>query len=639
MMIPIGNRSQWTFSGWLRINCDPVPPHRVGVAQASDGTLVHYRVGRTTGRESRGVDFLIENLPPGEVLHVDIEDSKHSDEPAPALPPDLMAWFGGAPTLGGVPFAFMGAEVDGAGFRSTWLMRFGNSFGAELWTHWIPGQPWCCAELRIVSTNLATTQMTELLAPGLALAFGDAIVLVPGLDASPNGSTIISFGEDVIADGQGKATLPVLFGWARHLGSDPGAQVHAFAALAERGVSGIGIETLWPLLGNPRLPADFNAQSWRNARLSESVRRLHTWERAVVGPNPRSGDTGAQEDQIFKGGECYGPDGVGAEEISVLGAYKLTSRPCHFMEASLAIVDFDVHSQAAIWAGRPYFHVPDKLGKERGLSTWETHGWEGPDDEHNMHNRLFAACRLRDSDALQKELAHQAHNYLGMYRVEPASLPYLSIPFSARSTLYEGLLVHHLYEALMDRDLAARVLRRAFERVLKVIVPAYVNLADDVWDWRRDDRIGPGWRWMPWQQACGSFGLDLMSEILKLPEGRKVALRAALAVLRDAFVKVGGYWTTKDVVPADPAEVPFGAYDWFGNPMAIATILRNLPTHGQAREVWNQYLTHAVSERDLAWLVPGIEGSKKTCRITSARLHEFVAANGGAVPRAQRGQP
>jgi hypothetical protein len=51
------------------------------------------------------------------------------------------------------------------------------------------------------------------------------------------------------------------------------------------------------------LPASFDREAWLRKHYQESVRRLRTTEAPVVGVVPNSGVSGAQEDQLFVGGE------------------------------------------------------------------------------------------------------------------------------------------------------------------------------------------------------------------------------------------------------------------------------------------------------------------------------------------------
>jgi hypothetical protein len=603
MSVILANRSEFPFAGFVRVNCDPVPPHQRGIVK-HDRQEITYFVGRQTGRKSRGVDFKVALLP-GQEIKLDLSTSVETTRKPPRPPEHVKTWFSGSPTINGAPFADPVMTTDGAGIRLLYLARVGTTFLLKLWVHWIPGQSWCSGELLIVSSSSFSTLMTEPL-PALLLAWGDAQVLVPGLVApGPIVGTYVSIGDDIVADGAGRP-MPVTFAWPQDQAADGVIDEATINAVANLGVTGIGVDELWPGLGNPYTSHDIEPQKWRDARLGESVRRLFTWEPALLGPNRNSRDSGAQEDQVFKGGECFLGSGVGAETITYLADLKRWARPCHFYEQNGRVVDVDDHPNLAYWDSRPYLYVPDWLGKERGLSLEESHGWHGADDEHFLLNRQAAGARLIDSDVLQEELRHQAMIYLGMFRVDPERLPYLSIPFAARTTCWEGLLVYHCFHNLADRALADRVLVRAKDRVNEVIVPAYQSIPGAVWDWRRDDRIGPGMRWMPWQQAAGSFGLDLMSQLVDSPDGRKVAFKAAQAVMRDAAVKIGGQWTFRDVIAADGAEVPTGAYDWFGCPLAVATVLRNDRRDEKARSVWAQYMQQATNAQDFAWLCPGM---------------------------------
>jgi hypothetical protein len=601
-VVQLANRTNVPFDGWVRCVCDPVPPHRVGTAQASDGQTVAYMVGRPTGRVSRAIDLKV-RLAPGQRMKLDLAASKGNERKEKPVKTPMDS--GTSPTIGGGQFALISVTPDGAGWSAEWRARIGATLVVKLWLHENTGEPWARGEVAWWSSNPSSPTMAESPPAAFGLGFGGAQVLVAGL-ATPEQS--LAQPDDWYADGQGRI-LPVTFYWPSQQ-ADTASEQQSLAALHSFGIGAVGVMTLWPGIGNPLLPTDLEPQEWTNARMPESVRRLHTFEAAVVGPNKHSDDSGRQEDQVFKRGEPMLANGAGAEWVAVLAAYKMAARPCHHYELDGSPIDVKNHGDLAYWDGRPYGHSPagNMLGKPRGLSIEEAHGWWGPDVEHNLNNTLAAACRLVDSQASQELLRHQALIYLATYRVEKSDLPYLSMPFASRATCWEGLLIYHCWHHLADRDLAQRVFDRAKERISKVIVPAYKGIPGDVWDWRRDDRIGPGIRYIPWQEACGAYGLDVMAELVGNDAGREIALRAALAMLRDAYLKVGDEWTTRDVVPQDgTVEHYIGAYDWFGMPLAVATVLRHDPKHAQARSIWNQLRQTAVTVTDYSWLAPGIK--------------------------------
>lgn len=599
------NNSPVPFEGFVRAVCDPVPPHRIGVVEMPDGTLAPYFVGRQVGRDARAVDLKV-SLPAGKRIEVDLAKSKAGDFERPPLPAsDIFAWFGGDVKIGAQQFTLRSLDFDGAGYSAHMFARTGRMLAVDLWVHWIPTQPFASGEVLVTASNPSVPDMGEQIPADFVLQFGDALTVIPGLRAH----TPIMGTNTYLADGQARA-LPCTFVWPRHVTTPEGWA--SFGAMAGGFVHALGVSRLLPQ-GNPMVPATLDPVVWANERRIESIRRLHTFEEPLCGPKPFSGITGSQEDQTVKRGEPMLPSGEHAAWIAYLGALKVAARPCHHREESGEPVDIDTHPQLAYWNGRPFFpHFPDALGKPRGISMSEAHGWSGPDVEHTIYSTLATACRLRDSSACQALLEAQAYVYLSQWHVDRARYPNHSVPYQSRATCWEGFMVQFCEINLSNRELARRVAERGRARVRQVIVPAYANAAGDVWNWIRDDRLGPGYRWMPWQQACGSYGLDAMSELLDVPEGRKVALKAARAVLRDAYWHDGQRWHVRDVVAADGAAVPSDGYFWFGSPMAVAVVLRHEPKDSQARSIWKQLMQEAVTVNDFAWLAPEVTATGDT---------------------------
>lgn len=75
----------------------------------------------------------------------------------------------------------------------------------------------------------------------------------------------------------------------------------------------------------------------------------------------------------------------------------------------------------------------------------------------------------------------------------------------------------------------------------------------------------------------------------------------------NAFVKVNGQWTTRDVGVVDQEPHPgTGFYDLFGTPLALAVILRHEPQHEQVREAWEQVKARATAQKHVQWVAPGV---------------------------------
>lgn len=600
--VTVANRSQFPFEGCVRVVCDPVPETRVGVVAAPDGQLVPFFVGQPTGANARAIDLRL-RIPAGKEITLNLKAGKVLDKQRAARPKNDNDWFGGPPMLGGAPMAFVRIEPDGIGYACEWRARFGRMLLAKLWMHWNPSEPWAKAELLVVASAPTVPDMTEAIPDNFGLTFGDAQTLCLGCNEPERA---IMPKTDVFADGQGRA-LPVTFVWHRLMAADSLTQQQSVAAMHSGAVSGIGVSSLYPKLGNPLIPSDFNAQAWADARRGRAIAVMHTFDSAVLGPNRNSRNTGEQEDQLFRGNEALVAGGVGAELIQYYSVLKMWARPSNHFEVNGQLVDVNTRPNLAYWDGRPYSatFALESLGKTRGLSVGEANAWWGPDDEHWCTSRLAATCRLMYSPACQELLRSQALIYLAQNRVEPDRFPWLSTPLSARSNCYEGLLVCFLLENLADRDLARRIEDRGRARLKVAILPRYTGQPGDVMDWRDDPRIG-GRGWSVWQQSCGALGIDLMSERLGSSDGRKVAFKCALAVIRDAFSKEGGEWSCLDIA-GNPEVLQRDAYFWFGTPCAIATVLRTDATHEQARSIWSQYMATASQVGNYVWLCPGIK--------------------------------
>jgi hypothetical protein len=604
-IVHVENFSSTPFFGWKRTTVDVMPPHQIGQV---GNTL--YAVGRQIGADAHVLDLRI-SLAPWERRSIDLSGSWASIWQLPPLPP--IQSFGGGMSIGGTPVPLVSLRPDGAGYSAHLRTRTGTTLVADVWLTFHPEQPgFCHGEIVITCSHPNVAVLDEHIPPDFRLRFGDAFVIVPGAGVDvpvvPAGTRLV--------DGQARA-VPFTCLWPRHL-TTPAQWASAHAAV-NPGVGAVGIRTLLPF-GNPVYPPSFSPLSWTAQGFSEALRRLHTWERGVCGPDPNSAVSGEQTgEQIFVRGEALLPSGVGAEVVTWLSGLKLLGRPCHYCEASGAQIRWFDHPNTVTWAGRPHFNTvvcPDQLGAEPltlndlyfPLPGGGTQLWNGPDDEHWMYNTVAAGARLTGSFALQHELSAQGTLFM-LSETVPSLKPgwATNVPGSARSVGYAGMLATRLHQSLEDRALANAIVQRWQARVTEVYEPQLGSQPNDVWDLRFDDvRLGPGWRWMPWQQALGAYGLEEACSLFGPASGRQLALRAAKAVLRDAFVKIGGQWTTKDVVALDNSPVTMGLFDLFGMPMAVAVVLRHEPWNAQALEIWGQLEQRAVLPKHTAWLMPGI---------------------------------
>lgn len=584
--VRLANYSALPFSGWVRTTVD-TKPHAAGI-----GSGCEWVVGRQIGVDTWAVDVRVDMQPNEQ--RVAVLRGEPSKWKLGSLPADPAAHFGALfPSVGGTQMRLVSIEADGAGAAMHFTTRLGPLLHVDVWALWRPDEPGIVhGECVVCASNPSVPDIIATTDP-LRLSWGDGIVFVAGAGW---GAPVFA---GSIANAQARG-VPLVIGWPRHL-----EDRHWLTALAavRRSVCAVGIGRLLPD-GNPVFVGD--AKAWTTDRYQESLRRLHTWEAALVGPNPRSGDTGAQEDQVFVRGECFAAGGVGAEQVAYLGALKTLARPCHHLNADGGIVDpITAAPRLIYWDGVPHWHTgvsPNRLGKAEWPTIEQTIGWAGPDVEHWFFNTTAAASRLVDSHALQWELRHQAHLYFGQWTTTPGWST--TQPYAARAVGWEGIAAVHLWRGLEDRVLAERVRAHWLKRANDVILPAWRDR--DIVDIRTSDpRLGPGDWWIPWQQAVGAYGLDLAGAEFERPEIRALGLKAARVVLRDAWEQRDGRWVCRaQQSVAPPWSAGDESFNYFGLALAVAVVLRHEPKDARARAIWTQLL--ATPERGASWLAPGV---------------------------------
>ncbi len=585
-IVQLENQASVPFVGWVPAVVDVMPPHRVGIAVSDAGAQVTYVLGRQTGLDTRAIDLRVE-LGPGARVTVDLGKSK----PAVATPtkaPDG-DWLGGMLTIAGKKLRRQSLLPDGAGFDGHWSGRVGTMLWADVWLHFC-GEPWARGEVLITCSNPSVPDMGEEIPPGFVLRLGAADTLVPGHRVN---APLID-AETWFGDGQARA-LPVFVAFTGH--ADGAIDWASIGALEH--VHAVGIRQLLPE-GNPRLMPNVDRAAWGNERLPESVRRLHTFEPALLGPNRRSADTGGQADQLFVAGEGLGSPV--ATWVCYLNALKVAARPCHHLEADGRQLSAD-HAQLVMWDSRPHWNVsvsPDRLGKP--VASVESSGWSGADVEHWFHNNTIAAMRLTGSPCLQQLMAMQARIYPYQHTTRP-DLPYQSVPFASRACGYEARIAVLLWANLEDRELAQSTKTHWLERFDRVIAP---QIGDQpLYDWRRDDRLGPGIRLFPWQHAVYAYGLDLAGRTFGRERAVAMAYATSKAILTQAYWSNGTRWTCRDVLAQDGStDVLSGSYDFFGSPLAIAVLMHHPEARDTAAPIWKQLLAEADAPVHFAWLEP-----------------------------------
>jgi hypothetical protein len=597
--IRLANLTGDTFGGWKRTTVDRLPAAPAGFL---DGCT--YVVAGRNGLASWCVDVHA-ILTPGQTVVLELERATPVDFEIGALPADLFAHFGGLPEVGGVAMQLLAVAPDGAAWTAHFRARHGRMLCTDLWVRWYPGQPgFAHGEALTTCSNPTVPDLTE--TAGARLTFGDALVVVLG------GAELVPPGT-VFADGQARGAA-ITFIWLRHITAQA---LPSSSVAAAHGIGARGIERLL-LDGNPTLPPGFDPRSHVRSLWAESVRRLGTWEPGTLGIPPRSGMTGAQQDQVFTGGETFAIAGTGCEQLTYMAALKWANRPCHHLEADGSPLDPKNHPALRLWDGRAHWHAgvsPDRLGKTG--PQWLTYeasqdrdavtvpgGWWGPDVEHHLINGLAAACRLTGSPLCQRLLEQQTTVY--MLQQTHAAGSSTSQAYASRAIGYECLNAVHYWRELANRPLAEKVRDHWRMRWEKVLRPALAGR--DFWldGFAPDRRSG-------WQQALGCYGLDLAGRVFGVGEAREVALRGAKALVEwDLAQGADGRWRSFGTMRCTtPPTVDPGAdntFYLFGFPLAPATVLRHEPQHARARAIWTQMSGDATLAGHVSWLAPGVAG-------------------------------
>lgn len=613
--VRVANNSGVPFHGWKRTTIDIMPPALAGLIGTS-----RYVVGPQIGTELRALDVWVQ-LAPGEHKALDLATATSAPWTLAPLPGSPLVFFGGPMTVAGVPLTFRALRADGAAYLAHMHCRVGRMLHVDCWVRWYPDAPSLAYGEAIITASNPTVPDMDATAQGLTLAFGDALVIVPG---RPVGAPLIANGTR-FCDGQARA-LPFGLVWTRHL-RDATDWATAGAATS-LGIGAVGISKLLHD-GNPQYPPGHSASAWARPIWQQSIARLHDWGPMVIGVNSSSGDTGAQWDQTFVGGEPILPDGVGAEWIYYLAALKWSNRPCHFLELDGKQVDVANHLNPRFinWAGRPHWHhgvSPDRLGKPQDVPSGVASegGWLGADREHWLMNSLHSAARYTGSPACQWLLAMQAQQVLASETLQPGWST--SGPDAARSVGWLGILCTHIWRDLEDRALATRVRDRWRAKVQQIYVPTIGARTGNIWDPRLDVRLGLPegvWGWMPWQQSIGAYGLDLGCRVMGPTIGCDIALRAALACVELNWTKLPGESRYRGVgnqpfvvdaegrfvaPPQHTTPAQFGI-DWFETTWdvpAIDVVLRHDPNHVRARELRTQ-LHAEIGPGRRSWFPPG----------------------------------
>ena len=312
-MIRLANYGSQPYVGWVRTKTDTAWPdawtigETLGVMGAWEG-------------DARVVDVRV-TLRPGQVLELD-PMAGYVEVPKPplgTLPADVLGHFG-IPTMAGDALSLESIGEDGAAYVFHLSRANDGLLMTHVWLWWYPDQPgWCHGEVLVCASDPDLPDMVAEVPAGFTLRLGTAHVLIPG--AVP-GSPLLPAGE-TLADGQVRA-FPFTAIWPEHLRTT--ADYNSADIARQFQVAANGIKNLWPG-GYPSLPAGASRLGWTRQHWQGAIARLHGWEFGPLGPVASGGQTGAQEDQVFVGGECEGVQGLGAELVRYFVALGTMRRP------------------------------------------------------------------------------------------------------------------------------------------------------------------------------------------------------------------------------------------------------------------------------------------------------------------------
>lgn len=620
-----GNLSSQDFTGWIRGTVDVQPSSPSG---SSVGGSTKYLLGSQRGAV-RSISMFVTTVA-GQRTTVNLS-SLTSAGPVAAAPTVSQLAAVGTPYIAGTAMTLVSNEMDGMFWCAHWRARIGSMLVVNLWTWWVPSQGWAEGRIAVVASNPSVPDMSGTVPSGFTLTWGSSTVVIPGITP---GNPFLSSGE-VIWDGQGRA-FPVTFKWASLLPTT--AEQNSASAVAELKLSFLGVQEIWPGLGNPSGGEGFDASDWVDTYWAGELTRLHDWSSSPLGIIANGRSTGGEGDQMFVGAAAAsGTDGLLTDKLMTLVSMVNLRRPCHHCESTGAPLDPASHPNLNIWDGRPFLptYSPDQLGKPRNLdfNAGEGHGWQGPWIEHWLMDGAAIGYRLTGDPCLQFIIRANAVLSYFCHTTDPSKTTTLF--WAARATGYEGFLHYHFNHCLVDTTMRPLMLQRAQDRITTVVSQLGSRTAN-IWQVTDDQRLvgtppsypdGTGLtpNWMPYQQAVGAYGLYIWSDLYGRTDGTALAVAAAQAVI-DRAVDYGvltnitgnpsaSGWRGWDFLHYDGTTyVPLvqshgahlGLYTWVWHTVGFATLLKDNPNHAHAREVMEDYLTYQGYGGQ--WLPPEVIG-------------------------------
>ena len=642
-----GNLTTKQFTGWQRATVDVLPTANGG---SNVGGSTKYLLGQQRG-SVRSLSLYVTTTS-GQKATVDL-NSLTGAAPIPLTPTPAQLGEIGQPVIAGVNMTLVESGMDGMFWTSYWRARVGTMFVVHLWTWWVPGQGWAEGEMLVACSNPSVGDIVDYIPSSFVLDWGT--VTYPGTTYVPGitpGAVILPAGARFV-DGQCRA-FPVTVVWSGLLSG--AVQTDSADAVQQQKLSVLGVQEVWPDLGNPAPYGTFNTASFISTNYPLELTRLHDWTAGTLGIIANGRDTGGEGDQIFTGTiAAQGQDGLLADKMIRLLGMLNARRPCHHHEATGDLLDLDGHPNLAIWDGRAFWYYPDRLGKSSEFSQSFTEGgWWGPWSEHFLANNLAIGCRITGSPLLQFLLRAWMRVSWFQQTLNGRTTDEF---WAARSVGYEGIFGYHLHHGLWDATEKARWDTRKIGRLdhfatLMAAGPASppgagsveqrMYNSEEMWQISYHDprQIGdpPAYlhgtgkdpNWMTYQQPPGAFGLYLLARTYGHTACMALAVTAAQAVCDRAFQIEGGVWglgwdyiwydgsNSVPLIQSNGAHRDSGQGTWVWHTPGLIVVLWDNPNNARARAILEQYLIYTnYSYRDRQWLPPNYAALLATSTISN----------------------
>ena len=632
-----GNLTTKQFTGWQRATVDVLPTANGG---SNVGGSTKYLLGQQRG-SVRSLSLYVTTTS-GQKATVDL-NSLTGAAPIPLTPTPAQLAEIGQPVIAGVNMTLVESGMDGMFWTSYWRARVGTMFVVHLWTWWVPGQGWAEGTMIVQCSNPSVTNLDDHIPSSFVLAWSGTetgTVYVPGITP---GATILTAGTR-FANGQCRA-YPVVVAWSTLLS---GTVANDSAdAVQQQKMSVLGVQELWPDLGNPVAYTGFDPASFLSSNFAAELTRLHDWTASPHGIIAHGTSTGGEGDQIFVGEYAVsGQDSLLSDKFMRLVGLLNCRRPCHHAEADGSLLNLYGHPNLRIWQGIPFYQSTDQLGKTGQIGEWDGEGvwpytWFGPWVEHWLCNSTAIACRITGDPGLQWIL----RNWMRISYWDQSANGTTNDGFWAtRAAGYEGIFGYHCHYGLWDETERAFFDTHKLARLNLLVTQVTGGVGGatrpEMWqvisgDTRLigtpplyNDGTGRDPNWLAYQQGL-VWGTYLLARTLGHSGAMAIALTAATSVVDRAFayLPATNMWdkgwdflqydglNSVPLIQGAGAHRALGQGTWVWHFIGLGVVLWDNPNHARAKGIADAYLTYTGGGSK--WMPPNLPALLATSTISN----------------------